>query len=156
MNYALFENIFGRINIPLAPLRLKAGTTTKNFDVYDEMRRKWVALTPEEWVRQHFVRYMSDTLGFSPTRIANEVTVNLNSMKLRADTLVYDDALNPLVVVEYKSPQTELTRSVLEQALRYNLTLKAKAVIVTNGRDVYSWINGSLKRGVITASDLKD
>ncbi|MCH5219614.1 MAG: type I restriction enzyme HsdR N-terminal domain-containing protein [Muribaculaceae bacterium] len=144
----------GRLLLPRCDLKLRIGHKVKEFEVYDVLRRKYVALTPEEWVRAHFVDYMVTALDFSPLRMANEVSIILNNTKRRADTVVYDDVLQPLVIVEYKAPSIHLSESVLHQALRYNLVFQAKAVIITNGMDVYTVMNGVVKRGVVKYADI--
>ena len=145
---------FGRLNLPPCGLRLRKSQTTKMMDVYDELRRTWVALTPEEWVRQHFVHYMVTTLGFSALRIANEVPLKLNNTSRRADTVVYDDFLHPIMVVEYKAPEIAMTKKVLEQALLYNFEFNAPAIMITNGLDVVSVLGDKAWRGVITAEKI--
>lgn len=154
--YARCAELYGALRLPACRLRLRQGTTDKPFDVYDSFRLRWVALTPEEWVRQHFVAFMTDVLGFSANRIANEVSLKLNAMSRRADTVVYDDMLRPMLIVEYKAPSVRLTGAVLEQALRYNLVFQAPAVMVTNGNDVFSVLRGAVRRGVLTAAEIKD
>lgn len=149
--YANAVEIYGALNIPPAALLLRRGVSEKPFDVYDPLRRRWVALTPEEWVRQHFVAYMVESLGFSALRMANEVTLKFNGMTRRADTVVYDRFMHPQVVVEYKAPSIPLTESVLNQAMRYNLVFRAPAVIITNGLDVFTVEHGVLRRGLIKA-----
>lgn len=155
MFYKEAVRLFGPLQLPPARLMLRPGTSSKLFDVYDSLRSQWVALTPEEWVRQHFVKYMVSQLGYSEHRISNEVALRLNGMVRRADTVVYDDRLTPQVVVEYKAPEIGLTQRVVEQILRYNLVLGAKGLMVTNGLDVFSLTvedeSTRIFRGVIPA-----
>ncbi len=147
--YEHAESICGKLLLPRPGwLRLRAGDTTKVYDVFDPLRNRWVALTPEEWVRQHFVGFMVTQMDLPPLRMANEVKIVLNDMTRRVDTVLYDNVLQPLTVVEYKAPSIALTPAVLDQALRYNLVLKAPTIIITNGLDVYTWRDGSLKRGL--------
>lgn len=152
--YREAEGLLGKLLLPRRPLVLRLGTTSHRFDVYDPLRRRWVALTPEEWVRQHFVGYMIEALGFSPLRLANEVSLSFNGMSRRADTVVYDNVLQPLVLVEYKAPNIPLSQQTLNQVLRYNSVINARAVMITNGMDVYSVFDGVMRRGVVTADDL--
>lgn len=97
-----------RLKLPPFDIRLRPGATSKAFDVFDSIRRKWVALTPEEWVRQHFVNFLIEYRGYSPLLIANEVSLKLNDTRRRADTVIYDHALRPRVIVEYKAPTSPL------------------------------------------------
>lgn len=101
--------------------------------IYDPLRRKWVALTPEEWVRQHFVNYLVTHLGYSPYRIANEVALRVGTRRRRADTVVYDDHSQPLMVVEYKAASVAITQRVIDQIARYNTVYRAPYLVVTNG-----------------------
>lgn len=153
--YAHAAALFGRLQLPPCPLQLRLSNTDKDLDVYDPFRRRWVALTPEEWVRQHFADYLVKTLGFSAFRVANEVSLKLNGMNRRADSVVYDDDLCPLVIVEYKAADVTLTRKVLEQALLYNLVFEAPALMITNGIEIYTVHGNTMRRGVITALELR-
>lgn len=101
--------------------------------IFDPVRRKYVALTPEEWVRQHFVNYLITVKNFPKELLANEVPVKLNGTSKRCDTVVYNRFLAPLVIVEYKAPTIEITRSVFDQIARYNMVLRVKYLIVSNG-----------------------
>lgn len=102
--------------------------------IMDILRRKFVALTPEEWVRQHFVHFMVEHKGYSPTLMANEVAVTLNGMSRRCDTVVYQqEGLRPLMIVEYKAPHVEITQKVFDQICRYNMVLEVDFLVVSNG-----------------------
>lgn len=147
--YQFATRQFGRLKLPPVELDLRPGTSGKVLDVYDRFRRQWVALTPEEWVRQHFVHYLVAAGAFSPYRIANEISLTLNGTLRRADTVVYDDSLKPFVVVEYKAPGIALTADVLNQALRYNLVFNAPYVVITNGLDVFTVHDGELSHGLL-------
>jgi len=127
-----------RLNIPLCDARIRPSGTTRALDIYDPIRSKWVALTPEEWVRRNFVGFLINHRGFKATGIANEVSLKLNDTRRRADTVIYDRFLRPKVIVEYKAADIPLTREVVEQVLRYNIVLGAPYVVVTNGMDVYT------------------
>lgn len=105
--------------------------------IYDGLRRKWLVLTPEEWVRQHFVKYLIEQLGYPASHIANEVALNLNSTQKRCDTLVYGNDLKPLLLVEYKEEKVKITQQVFDQIARYNSVLGAPYLVVTNGRRVF-------------------
>ncbi|MDR2231674.1 MAG: type I restriction enzyme HsdR N-terminal domain-containing protein [Tannerella sp.] len=105
--------------------------------IYDTVRRKKVVLTPEEWVRQHFVNYLITEKNYPKERIANEVTVSLNGMTRRCDTVVYNRYLEPVAIVEYKAPTVPISQDVFEQITRYNICLRVKILIVTNGLEHY-------------------
>ncbi len=113
------------------PLRRDAGGTVY---VYDPLRGQWLVLTPEEWVRQHFVHYLSAELGYPSALMANEVGLSLNGTRRRCDTVVYSrSGLRPLLIVEYKRPAVEITAKVFDQIARYNSVLGAPWLMVSNG-----------------------
>lgn len=102
-------------------------------EVFDPVRQKWVALTPEERVRQIFILYLLNVKGFPLSHLSVEHAVTVNGMTQRYDLVVFDDALQPYMVVECKAPHVKLTQKVAEQASRYNSVLKAPLLCVTNG-----------------------
>ena len=101
--------------------------------ILDVIRRQHVALTPEEWVRQHFVHFLINHKGYPLSLMANEVQLKLNGMSRRCDTVVYDRMLTPRVIVEYKAPTVDITQKVFDQICRYNLVLQVDFLIVSNG-----------------------
>ncbi len=117
--------------LPAANLRVEMRDGL--LSVYDSIRAKWVALTREEWVRQHFVSWLVNDLGYPASLTANEVSLKLNRTSRRADTVVFDLKGNPWMIIEYKRPDVKITREVFEQALRYNIVLKARYIIISNG-----------------------
>ena len=123
------------LNLPPFEPRLskKNGKTC----IYDPLRRKMVTLTPEEWVRQHFVHFLVTARSYPQERIANEVSINVNSTSKRCDTVVYDDFLNPLVIIEYKAPDIAISNETIEQISRYNTVLRTPYLILTNGHTHY-------------------
>ena len=105
--------------------------------IFDVIRRKYVALTPEEWVRQHFVHYLIEQLGYPQELLANEVEVTLNGTSKRCDTVLYDRNLKARMIVEYKAPNVDISQQVFEQISRYNFKLKVGWLIVSNGLQHY-------------------
>lgn len=124
-----------RLNLPDCELNIKK--TNQDITVYDILRKKFVALTPEEWVRQHFVHYLIKAKLFPMERMANEMSLVQNGIKRRCDTLVADIYGHPQVIVEYKAPSIEITQAVFDQIVRYNMVLQAKYLIVSNGLSHY-------------------
>lgn len=108
--------------------------------IWDPTRRKYVALTPEEWVRQNFINYLITEKNFPLELLANEVSVKLNGTAKRCDSVAYDKYLSPIVIIEYKAPHIEITRSVFDQIARYNMVLHVKYLIVSNGIQHYCCI----------------
>jgi len=123
------------LNLPKTELKI----TTKDgkHQVFDILRRKYVALTPEEWVRQHFVHFLIQEKGYPAECIGNEVSISLNGTKKRCDTVVYGCNAQPTMIVEYKSPKVEVTQQVFDQISRYNIRLRVKWLIVSNGLSHY-------------------
>lgn len=105
--------------------------------IFDSLRRKFVCLTPEEWVRQNFVAYLTGYLGYPSGLMGNEISLNQNGIKRRCDTLVADTSGNPLMIVEYKAPDVEITQEVFNQICRYNSVFRAKYLVVSNGLNHY-------------------
>lgn len=105
--------------------------------IHDILRDKYVALTPEEWVRQHFIHYLIDDLGYSRYLMGNEVALSLNGMSRRCDTVVYDRQLCPRMIIEYKAPSVAITQCVFDQISRYNLVMHVDFLVVSNGLSHY-------------------
>ena len=105
--------------------------------IFDTLRRCYVALTPEEWVRQHFVHYLLDHKSYPQALMGNEVAITLNGTSRRCDTVVYDRALRPRVIIEYTAPTVKITKEVFAQISRYNINLKVDYLIVSNGLQHY-------------------
>lgn len=119
------------LNLPPCELDIiREGDSVK---VYDKVRKKYVNLTPEEFVRQNFVNWLMTDLHYPLSHIANEITLDVNNTRKRCDTLIFSQEGTPIVVVEYKAPTVEITQDVFDQIFRYNLALKAKYLVVSNG-----------------------
>jgi hypothetical protein len=108
--------------------------------IFDELRKKYVALLPEEWVRQNFIRYLIDKKNFPKGRIAVEYYLKVNKNDKRSDIVIFDKELNPQIVVECKAEQIKLTQETFEQAANYNLKLGAKYLIITNGISTMAFV----------------
>lgn len=101
--------------------------------IFDFIRKKWLVLTPEEWVRQHVLNFLVTEKKFNASSIAIEKELTLNDLKKRYDIVVYGKDLKPYLIIECKAPYIELNDKVIEQALRYNLILKTNLLMITNG-----------------------
>jgi hypothetical protein len=101
--------------------------------VFDEVRKKWFILSPEEWVRQHLINFLREHKGVPASLISIEKEIRLNNTKKRYDIVIYNSKLQPLVLIECKSPDVPITTSTAEQALRYNLTLGVQYLLLSNG-----------------------
>ena len=107
-------------------------------EVFDIVRNRYVALTPEEWVRQTFIHYLHTSLGYPLELIQVEGAIALNGMTRRCDIVVYDSEVKPLIIVECKKETVPLTQKVIDQACRYNLVLQVPYLCITNGRQQLS------------------
>jgi Type I restriction enzyme R protein N terminus (HSDR_N). len=121
------------LSLNLPELKVKLSLKEGKPIIHDQVRRKYVALTPEEWVRQHFVNYLITEKNYPINLIANEISIKLNNTQKRCDTVIYNCLLEPLVIAEYKAPSIEITSDVFDQIVRYNMTLRVKYLIVSNG-----------------------
>lgn len=120
-----------RLNLPEYQFRIK-NKDGKPY-IFDELRKKTVALTPEEWVRQNFIRFLIDKKKFPAGYIACETQIELNGLKKRCDAVVYDSELNPLIIIEFKAPTVKLSQETFDQAAVYNSKLQVKYLIISNG-----------------------
>ncbi len=107
--------------------------------IFDAIRKKWLVLTPEEWVRQNFVSYLQKEKSYPSAMLALEKELKLGELKKRFDILVYDAAHRPWLMVECKAPEVTLDQKVLEQVLRYNVAIPVEYIIITNGEYTYGW-----------------
>ena len=101
--------------------------------IFDVLRRKYVALTPEEWVRQHFVHYLIEHKGYPQALMANEIQLAIGNKKLRCDSVLYDRLLRPRMIIEYKAPTVSITQKVFDQITIYNMLLHVDYLVVSNG-----------------------
>lgn len=123
------------LNLP--PYDVKITDKEGKQQIFDPLRKSYVALTPEEWVRQHFVHYLINHKGYPISLMGNEISITLNGMNRRCDTVVYDRALQPKAIIEYKASTVKITKDVFAQISRYNLVLKVDYLIVSNGIQHY-------------------
>jgi len=110
--------------------------------IFDRLRRKYVALQPEEFVRQHMIEFLVEELHYPATLIGNEISLVYNGMQKRCDSVVYGKHGEPLMIIEYKAPTVEITQRTFDQIAVYNIKLKVKHLVVSNGiRHFYCKIN---------------
>lgn len=107
--------------------------------IFDVVRKLWVSLTPEEWVRQNFLQYLLQVKQYPAALMAVEKEIFLGDLRKRCDIVIYDRQGKPLVIVECKAMEVELGEPVLEQILRYNISLPAKYLIITNGVNCFAF-----------------
>ena len=107
--------------------------------IFDSLRKKWLVLTPEEWVRQNFVQYLLQVKGYPSSLIAIEKEIKLGELKKRFDILVYNSNHQPWMMIECKAAEIKLDTTVLEQILRYNISIPVEYMVITNGELTYAW-----------------
>lgn len=127
--------MFPELNFPTPELKIQRDEDQSL--VWDIWRKKWVVLTPEEWVRQHIAHYFMNDLNFPPGRIAIEISLRVNMLSKRADLLVYSDIGKPLLLAECKASHIPITQATFDQVARYNITLGVPWLLVTNGLASY-------------------
>ena len=125
------------LSLNLPPYATKIAVRDGKNTIWDVIRRKYVALTPEEWVRQHFVHFLIEHKGYPASLLANEVALTLNGTSRRCDTVLYDRTLSPRMIIEYKAPHIPITQKVFDQICRYNLVFRVDYLIVSNGLSHY-------------------
>ncbi len=128
---------FAKLNFPAAELRRRRFGGVEQ--VWDPLRRMWLKLTPEEWVRRHLLAYLVAECGAHPLRIVQEYAVPLNGQAQRADVVVVGDRAEPLLLAECKAPDVAIRQAVLDQAVRYNSVLQARYLVLTNGLEHYCY-----------------
>ena len=106
-------------------------------EIWDDVRKRWLVLTPEEWVRQHAVKYLQNQKGYPAGRMAIERGLKVNGMQRRTDIVIYNRHGQPHLIVECKAPTVSITQNVFDQIARYNITLRVPYLLVTNGMEHY-------------------
>ncbi len=105
--------------------------------IFDILRHKFVKITPEEWVRQHFIHYLIEHKHYPLSLLANEVEIELNKTKKRCDSVLYKRDLSAQMIIEYKAPDINIAQKVFDQIARYNMVLRVEYLIVSNGMKHY-------------------
>jgi len=123
------------LNLPSYDFKLKSNENKAL--IFDNFRKKYVVLTPEEWVRQHFAQFLVDQKGYPVPLIALEKQLSINGLKKRTDIVVYNTKGLPEIIVECKAPNITIGQDTFDQIARYNLKLNAQYLIVTNGLEHY-------------------
>ena len=107
--------------------------------IFDKIRKQWIVLTDEEWVRQNFIQYMVQEMKYPESLIAVEKEIQLGELKKRFDILVYNKEHQPWMLIECKAQDVTLDEKVFEQVLRYNISLPSSFLIITNGDYTFAW-----------------
>lgn len=125
-------------NLNLPPYPANVRDMNGRMMILDTQRQKFVALTPEEWVRQHFVHYLTDYLAYPASLLANEVGLQCGEKRLRCDSVLYGTDGKARMIMEYKAPGIKITRKVFDQIATYNLLLHVDYLVISNGIDHYA------------------
>ena len=124
-----------KLNLPEYKIKVRKTDTT--FEIFDRFRKKYVVLTPEEWVRQNFLLYLVFEKNVPETLIVVEKSLTVNNLQKRCDIVIYDKSTKPKIIVECKAANVKITQDTFDQIIRYNMTLKVDYLIVTNGLTHY-------------------
>lgn len=124
---------FRALNLPPCALDVRDGQAEEALEVKCLARKRFVSLEPEEWVRQHWIHYLTHDLKYPLGLTSIEFSLNLNGQLLRADIVCFDRHAKPLIMVECKQPEIQLKKETLDQILRYHLVLKTPILIISNG-----------------------
>lgn len=126
-----------KLNLPSFHVDLKK--EQDRIHIFDLLRKRYIVLTPEEWVRQHFIHYLINHLQYPKSLIKLEGGLRFNKLQKRSDIVIYDRAGQPWMIVECKAPTLKIGERTVHQASVYNYTLKAKFLVVTNGLEHFCY-----------------
>ena len=132
-----------KIYYPSHPFKIREPERKKE-EIWDELRKLWVRLTPEEWVRQNFIQYLLQVKKYPASYIAVERKMKLGDLDKRFDLLVFDNSARPWMLVECKGAEEKLDERVASQVLRYNMAIPIKYIVITNGVTCHAFVKGLL------------
>ena len=124
-----------KLNLPSYNFKIRKNNN--NYEIFDSIRKQYVSLNPEEWVRQNFIRFLVEEKQYPEMLIAVEKSIKLNRMIRRPDIVIYDKTTKAKLIVECKAPSVKITQNTVDQIVRYNMTLKVDYLVVTNGLNHY-------------------
>ncbi len=145
--------MYPSLHFPAADLTVKTNDIN---EVWDILRKKYVALTPEEWVRQHLIHYLAFYLDYPLGLMASEYHFVFNQRQKRADVVVFSDSGSPLMIVECKAPDVKINQGVAEQVSQYNFFLQVRYLLLTNGLDHYVFEVDKDKKQIISLSKIPE
>ena len=124
-----------QLNLPEYNFRIKK--QDEKLLIFDSQRKRYVSLTPEEWVRQHFIRFLIEVKGYPAAYLAIEKQLSLNGMKKRCDAVLYNDHAIPILIIELKAPTVRISQNTFDQVAVYNAKLKVGFFMISNGIEHY-------------------
>ncbi len=125
-----------KLNLPEYKFKTRINNTGK-YEIFDVFRKKYIVLTPEEWVRQNFMQYLNEQKEYPKMLMSVEKGIKVNTLHKRFDAVIYNRMGKPIMLIEFKSPNVKLTQKVMEQISRYNLNLNVNYLIISNGLTHY-------------------
>ena len=143
-----------KLNLPEYSFRIKK-EEEKEY-IFDDLRKKFVRLSPEEWVRQNFIAFLLKEKNYPRSLLAVEASVTINQNKLRADLIVYKRNGKPALVVEFKAPSVKISQLTFDQIVRYNMQLKVEFLVVSNGLNHYCCKIDYLKNSFTYLQEIPD
>ncbi|MFZ7115643.1 MAG: type I restriction enzyme HsdR N-terminal domain-containing protein [Bacteroidota bacterium] len=127
-----------RLNFPEYNFKLQRSSDERqSLKIFDIIRKKYVSLTPEEWVRQHLLHFLVNERKFPQSLVSVEKKLLINSLEKRTDVVIYSSSLKPILLAECKAPKITLNQTVFDQAARYNMTLNVAYFLITNGLESF-------------------
>ena len=139
------------IKIDYPPYQPKIKEENDKTFIYDGIRKRWIILTPEEWVRQNILQYLVQVKKYPASLLAVEKEISVGDQPKRFDIVVYDKDLEPWMLIECKEMEVALDQSVLDQVLRYNITVQAPYLVITNGSYCFAFLNQGGQLSALTA-----
>jgi type I site-specific restriction-modification system R (restriction) subunit len=124
-----------QLNLPEYIFRIKK--QDEKLLIFDSQRKKYVSLTPEEWVRQNFIRFLIEVKGYPAAYLAIEKQLSLNGMKKRCDAVLYNEHAIPILIIELKAPTVRISQITFDQVAVYNAKLKVDFFMISNGIEHY-------------------
>lgn len=124
-----------QLNLPEYKFKIKK--QNEKLFIFDSQRKRYVSLTPEEWVRQHFIRFLIEVKGFPAAYLAVEKQLEMNGMKKRCDAILYNEHAIPILIIELKAPNVPITQATFDQVAVYNAKLKVDFFMISNGIEHY-------------------
>ncbi|MEO5645451.1 MAG: type I restriction enzyme HsdR N-terminal domain-containing protein [Bacteroidia bacterium] len=143
-----------RLNFPHYDFRLRENNSRP--EIFDEVRKTWVTLTPEEWVRQHVVKWIVEEKKYPASLLAVEKSITVNGLTKRCDVVAFNREGKPVLVIECKAHDVEISQSVFDQAARYNLTLNVNLFLLTNGINHFCCVADHAKQSYNFLKELPD
>ena len=124
-----------QLNLPEYNFRIKK--QDEKLFIFDSQRKKYVSLTPEEWVRQHFIQFLIEEKGYPAAYLSIEKQLSMNGMKKRCDAILYNIHASPILIIEFKAPTVAITQATFDQVAVYNAKLKVDYFMISNGIEHY-------------------